>query len=166
MFKNIGTAWLFDDDINTDYIVASRRKKDTLDLNILKNYLMEDIRPGFGRLVKRGDILVAGENFGCGSAMEIATLIISYSGITVIIAKSFSRTFCRNGINGGLILLSCDTSNINEGDILSIEINSEKAIVHNKTKGRKIECNKVPRQLFKYVTEGGLISYFNKHSSL
>jgi len=166
MTRHRGRAYVFGDNINTDYIIASHRKKDTLDLKQLANYIMEDIRPGFGVQVKKGDIIVAGKNFGCGSAMEVASLSILAAGIPIVIAKTFARTFFRNGINGGLILIKCNTESICEGDVLDIEINSDRTVIFNNRNMEEIECDKIPVQLQSYLSEGGLISYFNKYNSL
>lgn len=166
MTRHTGRAYVFGDNINTDYIISSHRKKDTLDLKQLANYIMEDIRPGFGVQVKKGDIIVAGKNFGCGSAMEVASLSIMAAGIPIVIAKTFARTFYRNGINGGLILLKCNTESICEGDVLDIEINSERIVIFNNRNMEEIECDKIPVQLQSYLSEGGLIPYYNKYNSL
>ena len=96
MIQFEGAAFCFGDDINTDYIIASRRKRDTLDVNILKQYIMEDIRPGFFHELSGSAILVAGENFGCGSAMEVAAQVVRGNNIPVILAKSFARSYYRN----------------------------------------------------------------------
>ncbi|NPV44034.1 MAG: 3-isopropylmalate dehydratase [Firmicutes bacterium] len=157
-----GRAHKFGDDINTDYIISSRRKRDTLDLNILKQYIMEDIEPGFARKVKENDIIVAGENFGCGSAMEVASLVIKAAGINAVIAKSFARTFYRNGINGGIMLIECNTDRIDDGDILKIQMNKDKIIISNQTKGFTEEAKTLGGILFDLIKAGGLMEYIRK----
>lgn len=157
-----GRAWVFGDDINTDYIISSKRKRDTLDTRILSQFLMEDIRPGFGSLVQEGDFLVAGKNFGCGSAMEIATAVIIGSGIRAVIAKSFSRTFFRNSINGGLLLVEADTDRINEGDILSVIHQKGSIIVRDHTTKEDFDGKGIPDFLNSIVQAGGLIPYLRE----
>ena len=111
-----GKAHKFGDDINTDYIMSSRHRTQSLDYVQLAEHLMEDIRPGFYSQVESGDFIVAGDNFGCGSSREYAPKIVKAGGIAAVIAKSFARIFYRNAINLGLPLIECDTDAISEGD--------------------------------------------------
>jgi 3-isopropylmalate/(R)-2-methylmalate dehydratase small subunit len=153
----MGIAHKFGDDINTDYIIASKRKRDTVDPRKLAKFLMEDIRPGFGETVKPGDFLVAGENFGCGSAMEIAPLVVLGAGIQSVLAKSFARTFFRNAVNLGLLLLTCDTDRIHPGDQLELDLKSQK--VRNLTQKTEISFQPLRPLMMKIVQAGGIISY-------
>jgi 3-isopropylmalate/(R)-2-methylmalate dehydratase small subunit len=154
-----GRVHKFEDDINTDYIISSRRKRDTLDLNVLKNYIMEDIEPDFAGKVQPGDILSAGFNFGCGSAMEVASLVMKAAGIRVIMAKSFARTFYRNAINGGLLPIQADTDEITAMDRLRIEVKDTTITIHNLTK-RSIATAAAPGGLILEIfNAGGLVDY-------
>ena len=154
-----GKAWVFGDDVNTDYIISSKRKRDTLDPVKLSAFLMEDIRPGFGGLFKPGDFIVGGRNFGCGSAMEIATDVIRSAGTRAVLAKSFSRTFFRNGINGGLLMVAVDTTNIEEGDLLSLEYQDGRLVVVNDVRNEIYRPSGLSPLLNDIVSNGGLIPY-------
>jgi 3-isopropylmalate/(R)-2-methylmalate dehydratase small subunit len=153
----MGIAHKFGDDLNTDYIIASKRKRDTVDPQKLARFLMEDIRPGFGEMVQPGDFIVAGENFGCGSAMEIAPLVVLGAGIKAVVAKSFARTFFRNAVNLGLLLLVCDTDRINPEDRLELDIDRQK--IRNLTQKTEIPFNPLPALMQKIVQAGGVIPF-------
>jgi 3-isopropylmalate/(R)-2-methylmalate dehydratase small subunit len=157
-----GRARVLGDDINTDYIIASRRKRDTLDPQILKQYLLEEIDPAFAGSVEPGDILVAGKNFGCGSAMEVAATVVLGAGIKGVVAKSFSRTYYRNAINNGLLPLTADTSDIREGDRLAIE-RGDVLRIHNRRTGQCLVSAPMPQIMLDILDAGGLVSYFRAH---
>lgn len=157
-----GRALLLPDDVNTDYIISSRRKRDTLDLNILKNYLMEDIDPKFAAQVQPGDIIAAGENFGCGSAMEVASLVILAAGIRLVVARSFARTFYRNAINGGLLAIEADTRGIAALDRLRIELDAESTTLRNLTKHTTTAATAPGGLLMEIFNKGGLVNYIRE----
>ncbi len=159
----MGVAHRFGDDINTDYIIASSRKRDTVDPHKLAHYLMEDIRPGFGLQVKEGDFLVAGWNFGCGSAMEIAPLVVMAAGIGAVIAKSYARSFYRNAVNLGLLVFEADTDPIEEGDVLEVD---QLGFIHDSTKGEKIQARPFPPLIKEILDAGGIIAYMEKKHPL
>lgn len=154
-----GRVHKISDNINTDYIISSRRKRDTLDLSILKNYLMEDIDPEFAGRVRPDDILAAGSNFGCGSAMEVASLVIKAAGIRVILAKSFARTFYRNAINSGLLPIETDTSDIMTDDRLRIVVEGSNISIRNLIKGITQKASAPGGIILKIFEAGGLVNY-------
>lgn len=123
------------DDINTDYIISSARKKDTLDEQALRAFLLESLDPSFASSVRPGDVLVGGKNFGCGSAMEVAVTVILAAGIPVVVAKSFARSFYRNAINNGLVPLECDADHFSEGDGISITFAQSGVAITNERTG-------------------------------
>lgn len=163
MLKFQGTAFKFGDNINTDYIISSHRKKDTLDTNILKKFIMEDIRPGFYHELKEASILVAGENFGCGSAMEVAAQVVKENNIPVIIAKSFSRSYYRNAINNGIIVIEMDTAQINEGDIINVKIYDDSIIIENVTNNCYTKVPGFRGEIKDILNCGGIIEYMKKN---
>lgn len=159
MIQYEGTAFCFGDNINTDYIISSRRKRDTLDVEILKQYLMEDIRPGFFQELKEKNILVAGENFGCGSAMEVAAQVVRGNGISVILAKSFARSYYRNAVNNGILPVEMDTSNIREGDWLTVRMDEKAIIVTNQRTGEQASCPPFRGKPAEILACGGLVEF-------
>lgn len=158
-----GRARRLGDRVNTDYIIASSRKKETLDPQELKRWLLEAVDPDFAASVREGDLLVADEAFGCGSAMEVAVTVVLAAGIRAVVAKSFSRTYYRNAINNGLIPIECDTSGINEGDELMLRIESSVVVVVNETTGAHIPSRALPPFVLGILESGGLVPYLRTH---
>ena len=156
-----GKAHKFGDDINTDYIISGRYKFSITDPQELAKHIFEDIAPDFYKKIKEGDFIVAGENFGCGSSREQAPLAIKTAGIKAVIAKSFARIFYRNAINLGLMLMEADTSKINDGDELEIDLGNNK--IRNLTRGLEIEIKPLPQLMEEIIRLGGAIEYFKKH---
>lgn len=165
-----GRARLLGDDINTDYLIASSRKKDSLDPQILRRYLLEDVDPDFAASVADGDILVAGDNFGCGSAMEVAVTVVLAAGIRVVVAHSFSRTYWRNAVNNGLLLITADTAGIAEGDRLTLRLDGAGAELlvgpDADVPVRRIACESVPDFVLTMRAAGGLVPYLRQHRKL
>ncbi|MFI5310093.1 MAG: alpha-IPM isomerase [Gemmatimonadales bacterium] len=158
----VGRARLLGDDVNTDYIISSTRKRETIDNDILKQYLLETVDPAFAASVLPGDVLVAGRNFGCGSAMEVAVTVPYAAGIRAVLARSFARTYFRNAINNGLIPVECETGGIREGDRLVVNL-GETLTVHNETQGRTISARALPLHMLRILGAGGLVPWFRKH---
>ena len=160
----VGQARLFGDDVNTDYIISSTRKRESLDPQVLRHYLFEGIDPEFAASIAPGDILVAGKNFGCGSAMEVAVTAILGAGIQAVLARSFSRTYYRNAINNGLLPLICDTARIRPGDSLSIGGGAD-MVVQNRTTGEILRPEALPPIMLEILASGGLVPYMRQHGS-
>lgn len=162
MFDYTAQAFVFPDDVNTDYIISSRRKKDTIDPYELVPYLMEDIRPGFSSELAQHSVLVAGENFGCGSAMEVAAQIVRAAGIPVILAKSFARSYFRNAVNNGILPVELDTAFIREGDCVNVRMDGDKITVTNETTQQSAVCPAPGGKVREILNAGGLIAYMLK----
>ncbi len=154
-----GRARKFGDDINTDYIITSRRKRESLDPQYLRKYLFEEIDAGFAATVAEGDLIVAGRNFGCGSAMEVAVTAVLGAGIRAVAARSFSRTYYRNAVNNGLLPVICDTRGIGEGD----RVRLESGRVLNLTSGEAIAAEELPAVMREIIAAGGLVGYMRAH---
>jgi len=165
MIRYEGAARRLGDNVNTDYIISSRRKRDTLNEKELCKYLMEDIDPSFAGRLQAGDIIVAGSNFGCGSAMEIAALVIRGAGIPAVVAKSFSRTFYRNAFNNGILLVTIDTTEIMENDRVEIglDIDGISVIVNGVAAGK---CAPLTETMMQIILRGGIVEYIKEHGGL
>ncbi len=157
-----GRARVFGDDINTDYIITSRRKRENIDPRYLRKFLFEELDPNFAATVQPDDLIVAGKNFGCGSAMEVAVTAVAGAGIRAVIARTFSRTYYRNAVNNGLLPLMCDTTGIREGDRLAIE-RANGMVVHNVTTGERVFAGPLPGIMLEILEAGGLVAYFRRH---
>ncbi|HUQ79889.1 MAG TPA: 3-isopropylmalate dehydratase [Gemmatimonadaceae bacterium] len=161
-----GRARIVGDDINADYIITSSRKRETIDSSVLRQYLLEVVDPTFAASVRDGDLLVAGRNFGCGSAMEVAATVILAAGIKAVLARSFSRTFYRNAINNGLLPVECDTSRIGEGDLLGVRLADGRLEVRNLTRGETLAGGTVPPTMLAILQCGGLVETVRRYGSL
>ena len=150
------------DDVNTDYIISSARKKETLDEQMLKRFLLESLDPSFASSVRAGDVLVAGKNFGCGSAMEVAATVILAAGIPIVIANSFARSFYRNAINNGLIALECDTDGFAEGDAISVAFDASGVAITNERTGWTQTRTALGGIAGAILDAGGLVPYLRR----
>ena len=153
-----GKAWKYGDNVDTDAIIPARY------LNVsgakeLAAHCMEDIDAHFASSVKEGDIIVAGENFGCGSSREHAPISIKGAGVSCVIAASYARIFYRNAINIGLpILESAEAArDIEAGE--EIEVNIEDGLIRNLTTGKEYRTAAYPRFMLAVINAGGLVGY-------
>ena len=149
------------DDINTDYIISGRYKFKIQDPHELAKHVMEDLDPNFSSRIQKGDFIVAGKNFGCGSSREQAPQAIKFSGIAAVIAKSFARIFYRNSYNLGLPAIEADTESIQEGDELEVDLDS--GIIKNNTKKQEIKITAIPKTMQTLLEDGGLVEHFKKY---
>ena len=151
-----GTVFQYGDNIDTDVIIPARYLN-TQNAAELASHCMEDIDKSFVTRVKAGDIMVGGENFGCGSSREHAPLAIKAAGIDCVIAKSFARIFYRNSINIGLPILECpaESEAISEGDIVAIDFDT--GVITDETTGATFQAEPFPPFIQKIIAAGGLM---------
>ena len=149
------------DNVNTDYIISSRYKFRIQDPKELAKHIFEDIAPNFYSKVRKGDFIVGGENFGCGSSREQAPQAIKAAGVSAVIAKSYARIFYRNSFNIGLALIECDTDAISENDTLQIDLG--KGYLIDKTKNIKLYIKTIPSVMRRLLKDGGVVRHFKKH---
>lgn len=154
--KFVGNVIKYGDNVDTDVIIPARYLN-TIDKKELASHCMEDLDITFKDRVKNGDIMVAGENFGCGSSREHAPIAIKESGIALVIAKDFARIFYRNSINIGLPIVECPEAveAISEGDTL--EVDMDNGVIVNKTTGKSFNTTPFPAFIQTIIENGGLI---------
>jgi 3-isopropylmalate/(R)-2-methylmalate dehydratase small subunit len=152
-----GTAHKYGRDVDTDVIIPARYLN-TSDPAELAKHCMEDLDAGFVAKVQQGDILVADENFGCGSSREHAPISIKESGISVVIAKSFARIFYRNSINTGLPIMEAPDAvdGISDGDKVSVD--ADRGVIVNETTGVSYQAQAFPPFVKDIIEKGGLIA--------
>jgi len=160
-----GISYKIDDDINTDLIISGRYKFAITDMKELAKYVFEDLDLNFSKkLIPGKTIVVAGENFGCGSSREQAPLAIKEAGIVCIIAKSFARIFYRNSFNVGVCLIEADTAKIKNNDKLIIDLG--KKTLENKTSNSTIDIKPIPKIMQTLLRDKGLVAHFKKYGDL
>jgi 3-isopropylmalate/(R)-2-methylmalate dehydratase small subunit len=153
-----GSAHIYGDHIDTDVIIAARYLN-TTDPAELAKHCMEDAGDNFVGRVQPGDLIVAGENFGCGSSREHAPISIKAAGVSAVIAKSFARIFFRNAINVGLPILESPAAadDAKPGDTLEVEL--ETGVIRNVTQGKTYQSEPFPEFLRAIIDAGGLVTY-------
>ena len=123
-------------------------------------HVLEGERADFTKGVQKGDIILAGDNFGCGSSRVQAAVAIKAAGVDVIIAKSFARIFYRNAINIGLPVVTADIE-ADDGDILSVDL--EEGIIENQTKNTQVEIQPFNDFMFEILSDGGIVEHYLKN---
>lgn len=152
-----GKVWNFGANIDTDVIIAARYLNSS-DPEHLAKYVMEDADPEFPNKLQKGDIIVAGENFGCGSSREHAPIALKAAGVAAVVAPSFARIFYRNAFNMGLPIFELPESlEIKEGEVISIDLDA--GVIINKTTNKTYEFISIPEFMQELIQTGGLINY-------
>ena len=156
-----GTVHKYGRDVDTDVIIPARYLT-TSDPAELAKHCLEDLDSEFVKEVQPGDIVVAEENFGCGSSREHAPICIKAAGVSVVIAKSFARIFYRNAINIGLPIMECPEAvdAINNGDV--VEVDADTGVIADKTTGLTFQAQPFPPFLQEIIEEGGLVARTKK----
>lgn len=157
-----GRAWKFGNNVDTDLIIPARYLT-TSDPKELAQHAMEDADPKWINKMKKGDFIVAGENFGCGSSREHAPIALKTAGVSAVIAKSFARIFYRNAINIGLPILESKEAakDIREGDRLEVDL--AKGEIKNLSSKMIYKAQPFPEFMQKIIKAGGLIPYIKHH---
>ncbi len=156
-----GKAWIFGDNISTDLIAPGRLFHLRSNLPELAKHVLEDADPEFAAKVNKGDFVVAGSNFGLGSSREHAPTIIELAGVSAVVAKSFARIFYRNAINVGLPVIQCDTSDIEAGDELEMDLAT--GTLKNLTKDFTLTFPPLPGIMRTILEDGGLVKHLQTH---
>lgn len=154
-----GRVFKFGDNINTDIISPPQYME--LSVAEASKYAMSAVDSTFSSRVKKGDIMVAGSNFGSGSSRETSPLALKHLGVGAIVAKFFARIFYRNAINLGIAVIECEeTEKISQNDDISIDL--ENGIIVNNTKNETYKCSKIPSHIMVLINEGGLVPFLKQ----
>lgn len=157
---------ILEDDVNTDAVFPPRYLS-IFDEQETAKHLFEDVDPSFRSRVKNGGIIIGGKNFGCGSAREQAAMALKYAGVTIIVAVSYNRSFYRNAINNGLLLLELekpeDYNSFEEGNELVIDYVT--GIINNKTTGNKVKCLTPNKFILDIISAGGICEYVKQNKN-
>ena len=158
--KASGTVFKYGDNVDTDVIIPARYLNSS-DPKELATHCMEDIDKEFVNKVKKGDIIVAEKNFGCGSSREHAPLAIKAAGVSCVIAETFARIFYRNAINIGLPIIECPEASkgIEAGD--EVEVDFDTGVITNKTKGTTFKGQAFLEFMQNIIKAEGLVNYIN-----
>jgi len=152
-----GKVWTFGKDIDTDLIIAARYLNTSVPEELAK-HVMEDADPEFVNNMSRGDVIVAGENFGCGSSREHAPIALKAAGVAAVIAPTFARIFYRNSFNMGLPIFELEESaEISEGDEISVNMNA--GTITNKTTNKTYNFIPIPEFMQELIDAGGLMNF-------
>ncbi len=159
-----GKTWKFNDNVDTDLIIPARYLN-TSDPQELAKHCMEDADPSWVSKKSKGDFIIAGENFGCGSSREHAPIAIKAAGISAVIAKSFARIFYRNAINIGLPILESKEASkeIQEGDKIDVDLST--GTIKNITSGKSYKAQPFPEFMQMIINKGGLINHLKEKLS-
>src|SRR5258706_3891757 len=155
-------AWKFEDNLNTDEIIPARYNITIIPQELAKSVFCE-IKPDYAKTVQPGDVIVGGQNFGCGSSREHAPIAIKGSGALCIIARSYARIFFRNAINIGLPILECSEAgaDIPAGD--NIESNLSTGEIFNRTNGHQYQAHPLPDFDLQIADAGGIVNFLKEH---
>ena len=156
-----GHVFKYGDNVDTDVIIPARYLN-SFDAKELASHAMADIDPDFVKKVQPGDLIVAGENFGCGSSREHAPLCLKTAGVSCIIAETFARIFYRNAINIGLPIIECPEAAKDIQDKDEVEVDFDSGVITNKTKGTSFKGQPFPEFMQKLISSGGLVNYINE----
>jgi 3-isopropylmalate/(R)-2-methylmalate dehydratase small subunit len=152
-------AWVFGDNVDTDVIAPGRYMK--YGIETIAQHCMEAVEPTFAIAVRKGDVVIAGRNFGAGSSREQAPEALKHLGVAALVAPSFAGLFYRNAINLGLPAVVCPhAKRIHAGD--DLELDFEAGRLHNRTRGDTLACEPIPAFLMNIVRDGGLLPHLEK----
>lgn len=155
-----GKAHVYGDNIDTDRIIPGKYTK-TLDMSQLAAHVLEDLDLDFAKRVQPGDIVVAGENFGCGSSREQAPIALKAAGVAAVVARSFARIFYRNAINIGLPVLEVGEHQIQTGDVVRVDLEAGQLV--NEANGEAAPITQMPDVMRAILEAGGLVAYLRVH---